>query len=168
MLLLRFCHENRKAQKYLLGGFEKIVGDVYKDRLLNSAAHVLKQFYDQDIIEEEAIIEWSAKESKKYVSKDMSKKIHEKCAPLVKWLKEAEVEEDEDEEDEDEDEEEEDEEVEDNNEKEDEDEDDMLEFSHRVSGLQIEAVKPSVVVKPVNASETSQAEHEEDFDIDNI
>lgn len=30
ILLLRFCNENPKAQKYLLGGFEKIVGDVYK------------------------------------------------------------------------------------------------------------------------------------------
>lgn len=30
MLLLRFCSANPKAQKYLLGGFEKLVGDVYK------------------------------------------------------------------------------------------------------------------------------------------
>lgn len=30
ILLLRFCNENPKAQKYLLGGFEKLVGEVYK------------------------------------------------------------------------------------------------------------------------------------------
>lgn len=99
MLFLRFCAENKKAQKYLLGGFEKLVGDVYKDKLFGSALKILKQFYDEDIIEEEVIIEWAAKQSKKYVSKEMSKKIHEKVEPFVKWLKEAEVEDEEDEED---------------------------------------------------------------------
>jgi len=94
MLLLRFCLSNKKAQKYLLGGYEKLVGDVYKDKLLNNAVKILKQFYDEEILDEDVIIEWSAKESKKYVSKEMSKKIHEKVAPLIKWLKEAEEEED--------------------------------------------------------------------------
>jgi translation initiation factor 5 len=101
LLLLRFCNENRKAQKYLLGGFEKLVGDVYKDELFGSVAKILKQFYDEDVLNEVSLVEWADKDgSKKYVSKDMSKKIHEKAAPFIKWLKEAEVESDDDEEDE--------------------------------------------------------------------
>jgi len=88
-LFLRFCYENKKAQKYLLGGFEKLVGDVYQDTLFPLCVRILKQLYDQDIVEEETIIEWSAKKSKKYVSKEMSKKIHEKVEPFVKWLQEA-------------------------------------------------------------------------------
>lgn len=93
ILFLRFCHGNRKAQKYLLGGFEKLVGDVYFDKLFPNAMRIMKQFYDEDILDEEVLIEWSQKESKKYVSKEMSRKIHEKVAPFIKWLKEAEVEE---------------------------------------------------------------------------
>ena len=54
---------------------------------------ILNQFYEEDILDEETLIEWSGKESKKYVSKEVSRKIHEKVAPFIKWLKEAEVEE---------------------------------------------------------------------------
>jgi len=90
----RFCQDNRKAQKYLLGGFEKLVGDVYVEKLFPQAVRIMKEFYDHNILDEETLIEWSGKESKKYVSKDMSRKIHEKVAPLIKWLKEAEEEED--------------------------------------------------------------------------
>lgn len=166
ILLLRFCHENSKSQKYLLGGFEKIVGDVYKDKIFNDSVKILKQFYDQDIIDEETILKWAEKESKKYVSKEMSKKIRDKVAPFIKWLKEAEEEEDSDEE-----EEEKSGEVEakkETVEEDDEDDEDLLEFSHRVSGLQIEEVKPvQEVVKQVNA-ENGQGQEEDDIDIDNI
>ncbi|CAF0823873.1 unnamed protein product [Brachionus calyciflorus] len=172
MLLLRFCNQNRKSQKYLLGGFEKLVGDVYKDKLFDKSINILKQFYDQDILDEEVIIEWASKESKKYISKEMSKKLREKVAPLIKWLKEAEEESDEDD----------DEEEEKgktspvgqkdakNQPDDDEDEDDdLLEFSHRVQGLQIETVKPSVPIKPVNEEVQNESNgHEDDIDIDNI
>lgn len=157
ILLLRFCHNNRKAQKYLLGGFEKLVGDVYHDKLFNSSMKIMKQFYDEDILEEEAIIDWSAKESKKYVSKEMSRKIHEKVAPFIKWLKEAEVEEDSSEE------EEEEENVTDEN----EDDGIDLEFSHRVSGIQVQDVKP-VVVNPTIGQSGKAEEILDDEDIDEI
>ena len=49
--------------------------------------------YDHDIIDEEVILEWGKKVSKKYVSKDLSEKIHEKVKPFLTWLKEAEEEE---------------------------------------------------------------------------
>lgn len=91
ILFLRFCHQNPKAQKYLLGGYEKLVGDVFKDDLFNNSMKILKQLYDEDILEEEAIVDWAKKPSKKYISKEMSKKLHEKVEPFIKWLKEAEV-----------------------------------------------------------------------------
>ncbi len=60
-LFPQFTHENPKAQKYLLGGFEQIVGNVFKETLLPKVPHILKAFYDMDILEEEVLIEWDAK-----------------------------------------------------------------------------------------------------------
>jgi hypothetical protein len=140
--------------------------------------------YDEDVCDEEVLIEWASKESKKYVSKEMSKKIHEKVAPFIKWLKEAEVEEGEDEdeekkgnngeagEDEEEDESEDEEKGEEDENGDDDDDDDMFEFSHRVSGIHIEAVKETPknqaasVVKATNAANTTK--EDDDLDIDNI
>ena len=183
MIFLRFTHNNPKAQKYLLGAYEKLVGDEYKDQLFGSSMKILKQFYDEDILEEASILEWSAKESKKYVGKEMSKKIHEKVAPFIEWLKTAEEEEDSDEEDEDN-------HAEPNKEKREErtttvsktngnkasdedDDDDMFEFSHRVQGLSIQPIKAQTVITPINADVAAvaagnQDEGDDDLDIDNI
>lgn len=91
-LLLRFCHNNQKAQKYLLGGIEMLVGDVHKTTLMPKVPHILKELYDCDIVDEEVLIEWGKKVSKKYVSKSVSQEIHDKAAPFIKWLEEAEEE----------------------------------------------------------------------------
>lgn len=99
-LLLRFCHDNQKAQKYLMGGLEKTI-ETYEATLLPKVVHIFKEMFEEDIIEEEVTLEWSKKVSKKYVSKDTATKIHEKAAPFVKWLKEAEEETDSDSEEED-------------------------------------------------------------------
>jgi len=95
---LRFTHENPKAQKYLLGGFELLVGKVYPDTLMAKVPKILKAFYDLDILDEEVIIDWDDKVSKKYVSKEVAKEIHEKAKPVIVWLKEAEEESSEEEE----------------------------------------------------------------------
>jgi translation initiation factor 5 len=50
--------ENQKAQKYLLIGFEKLL-EKYEKQLLPKAAHILKSFYDEDILEEEVILGWA-------------------------------------------------------------------------------------------------------------
>merc|ERR1712012_308759 len=73
-LMLRFCHENTK------------------DSLLPKTGHILKAFFDLDILEEEVILEWGKKVSKKYVSKELSEQIHKKAEPFLTWLKEAEEE----------------------------------------------------------------------------
>lgn len=122
-------------------------------------------------MDEETILEWAAKESKKYVSKDMSKKIREKVAPFIKWLKEAEQDDD----DEDEDEcngngsgsgsngqaVHSDESPGDEEESPHEEEDDgFLEFSHRVAGIQLN--------EQVVENRTKEKEEDNDIDIDNI
>lgn len=91
-LFLRFTHGNPKAQKYLLGGFEQLVGNVHTDSLLPKVPKILQQFYEMDVMEEEVIVDWDKKASKKYVSKEMSKEIHTKATPFIKWLQEAEEE----------------------------------------------------------------------------
>merc|ERR1712243_222044 len=86
--------ENPKGQKYLIGGIEKTV-ESFEATLLPKVPHIFKELFEEDILEEEVIFEWAKKVSKKNVSKEMAQKIHEKVAPFIKWLKEAEEESDE-------------------------------------------------------------------------
>lgn len=97
-LLLRFTHNSLKGQRYLMGGIEQVVA-LHADKLVDKVAGILKLFYDSDILEEKTLLEWAAKVSKKYVSKELSEKIHEKAKPFICWLQEAEEEESSDEED---------------------------------------------------------------------
>jgi len=90
-LLLRFTMSNKKAQRYLLGGIEQLVGS-HKNVLLSKVPHILKAFYDEDIIEESEILDWGDKSSKKYVTKEENKEIRSKAEPFLKWLREAEEE----------------------------------------------------------------------------
>lgn len=90
-LLLRFTQENPKGQKYLIGGMEKTV-ETFEATLLPKVPHIFKELFEEDIVEEEVFLEWAKKVSKKNVSKEMAQKIHDKAAPFIKWLKEAEEE----------------------------------------------------------------------------
>ena len=60
ILMLQFVAESRKAQKYLLGVFEMLVGEVHPE-LMAKVPHILKAFYDSDIVEEESLLEWADK-----------------------------------------------------------------------------------------------------------
>jgi len=90
-LLLRFTHENPKGQKYLIGGIEKTV-ESFEAALLPKVPHIFKELFEEDVLEEEVILEWAKKVSKKNVSKELAQKIHDKAAPFIKWLQEAEEE----------------------------------------------------------------------------
>ncbi|KAG5276812.1 hypothetical protein AALO_G00110010 [Alosa alosa] len=57
---LRFCHNNKKAQKYLLGGFECLV-KLYQIQLLPRVPIILKDLYDADMLEEDVILAWAEK-----------------------------------------------------------------------------------------------------------
>ena len=59
-MFLRFTHENQKAQKYLLGGIEKTI-ETKEAALLVRVPHILKELFDEDILEEEVILEWAKK-----------------------------------------------------------------------------------------------------------
>lgn len=98
VLFLRFLGNNQKAQKHFMGAFELLVGQSFPDKLMPKVAHILKSFYDNDFVEEEIILEWGAKVSKKYVKKDISEQIHAKAKPFIDWLRTADEESDEDEE----------------------------------------------------------------------
>lgn len=139
-LLLRFTHNDEKAQKYLLGGVEQIIA--LHTNLLEKVAIILKLFYDSDLLDEKIILDWSSKVSKKYVSKEVAQQIHDKAAPFIKWLKEAEEE------------------------SEDSEEDDDVDFDDRanVNSLKSNAVK----VTPVAAKTLVDDDDGEELNIDDI
>ena len=89
-LLAHFTDEDKKAQKCMLGGIEKLV-EKNPARLAKIPA-IFKKLYDEDVVEEPAFTSWAEKVSKKYVPRDLSQKIHDKAAPFITWLKEAESE----------------------------------------------------------------------------
>ncbi|XP_017066788.1 eukaryotic translation initiation factor 5 [Drosophila eugracilis] len=90
-LLLRFTHNNPKAQRYLIGGVEQTI-ELHKSTLMSKVAGIFKVFYDLDILDESVILEWAQKVSKRHVSKNIAAEIHEKVMPFVQWLKNAEEE----------------------------------------------------------------------------
>jgi len=146
-LLLRFTHENQKAQKYLIGGLEKTI-EKYESTLLPRVPLIFKEFFEEDVLEEEVLLEWAKKVSKKYVSKDVAQKIHDKAAPFIKWLKEAEEESDE------------------------ESEDDIdVDFDSRahISKIKETSTEPEKKEVPVpDTKEEEDGDDEDDVDIDNI
>lgn len=56
----QFCHNNKKAQKYLLGGFECVV-KLHQVQLLSRVPLILKDLYDADLLEEDVIFAWADK-----------------------------------------------------------------------------------------------------------
>ncbi|CAG0922511.1 unnamed protein product [Notodromas monacha] len=137
LLFLRFCHENPKAQKYLLGGIEQVIS--MNKVLLPKVSHILKSFYDMDILEEDVLLDWGKRVSKKYVTKELSEAIHTKAQPFITWLRDAE---------------------ESSSEEESDEEDDVeISYDDRASGAKI---KPVVQTNGANHNEA------DDFDIDTI
>ena len=55
---------------------------------------VCQRLYDLDVLDEEVLLEWAKKPSKKYVSRELSEELHSRAAPFITWLKEAEEESD--------------------------------------------------------------------------
>lgn len=60
--LFQFCHNDKKAQKYLLGGFECVV-KLHQAQLLPRVPIILKDLYDADLLEEDVILTWAEKVS---------------------------------------------------------------------------------------------------------
>jgi translation initiation factor 5 len=70
-LLAKFLKGKKpvKAQKALLGGIERLVGELYPEQLLAKVPVVLKAVYDLDLVDEEVVLAWGEKASSKYVKK---------------------------------------------------------------------------------------------------
>lgn len=92
-LLSKFV-KSEGTQRALLDTIEHFCGHV-NPTLKAKASFVVKEFYDQELLDEEAILKWFGK-TESYSNEEVRKNI----APFVKWLKEAEEEEDEDDDDE--------------------------------------------------------------------
>lgn len=93
-LLVKLINERAEYEKAFLGGLERFLG-LEKPELITAVPKILHKLYDSEIISEEAIVEWGSKVSKKYVPKDVSKKVRKAAKPFVKWLQEADEESDE-------------------------------------------------------------------------
>lgn len=90
-LLAKLIHNDEDFEKAFLGGLERFLG-LEEPELIPTVPKILLTFYDKELLSEETIIQWGSKVSKKYVSKDVSKKVRRAAKPFVKWLKEAEEE----------------------------------------------------------------------------
>ncbi|XP_059160536.1 eukaryotic translation initiation factor 5-like [Physella acuta] len=149
-LFLRFCVQNQKAQKALLGGLEILIAKEYPD-LMTKTSHILKVLYDLDILEEAVILEWGKKPTKKYVSKEESTQILKEAQVFVKWLEEAE------------------EETDDDDEEEEGDVEIIYSTTQKVGEVTVEPTPAPAVnggKKPVNAA--AEEDDEDDIDIDDI
>ncbi|CAL8095063.1 unnamed protein product [Calicophoron daubneyi] len=93
LLFTRVGENQKRAQNYVLGAMAKLIERSKGHNLLPKACHILKAFYDHDVVEESVILAWYEKgPSKKFVPLELSSKILKICAPMIKWLKEAEEE----------------------------------------------------------------------------
>lgn len=76
---------SEKHQKSLLGGIERIVGLTHPD-LLPMVPKILMALYQKDLLDEEVVTQWGTHVSKKYVDKEISKKVRKASEPFLKVL----------------------------------------------------------------------------------
>lgn len=93
-LLAKLIHGDEDAETAFLGGLERFIG-LEKPALIASVPKILVKLYDKELVSEDVITSWGSKVSKKYVPKDVSKKVRKAAKPFIKWLQEADEESDE-------------------------------------------------------------------------
>nr|CAI5818373.1 unnamed protein product [Callosobruchus analis] len=65
LLILRFTLNDKKAQRYLMGGLEQVIA-MHRDKLMSKVPGLLKVFYDMDILGEPCLVEWADKVDFRY------------------------------------------------------------------------------------------------------
>lgn len=76
---------SEKHQKALLGGLERLLGETSPDQI-PTLPKILMELYQADILEEELLQSWGTHVSKKYTSKENSKKVRKAAEPFLTWL----------------------------------------------------------------------------------
>ena len=98
-------NKNKHQQRQLLAGIEWLVGIKFGN-LLSRYSIILKQLYDEDLIEEEVLLEWYYDENiNEYTmnkalylndNERIFEQLKESAKLFIKWLEEAEEEDDDD------------------------------------------------------------------------
>ncbi|KAJ2860734.1 eukaryotic translation initiation factor 5 [Coemansia erecta] len=90
-MLLRSFGDSDKHQRAVIGGIERVI-ETNVELRLPRVPGILKALLDEEIVDEETFLEWGKKPSKRYVDKDVAKKIHTAAQPFIEWLQNAESE----------------------------------------------------------------------------
>ncbi|PJF17351.1 hypothetical protein PSACC_02805 [Paramicrosporidium saccamoebae] len=85
MSLLQKLVSSEKEQKALLGAVERLVG-VVNPSLLAKTSMILQTLYSSDLLDEDVLVEWQGKLSKKYVSKEVALQVRSQAQPFFDWL----------------------------------------------------------------------------------
>lgn len=93
-LLKKLINNKSEFEQAFLGGLERYLG-LENQGLIEKVPKILVTVYNKDLISEDVILNWGTKVSKKYVAKDISKKVRKAAKPFITWLQEADEESDE-------------------------------------------------------------------------
>lgn len=83
--LLQHFVSGEREQKALLGSMERLISTV-NGKLLEKVNLILQTLYNSELVEEEVLMEWRKKPSRKYVGKEVGLSIRAKCDPFFEWL----------------------------------------------------------------------------------
>lgn len=87
-VIAKMC-TSEKHQKSLLGGLERLAGVEQPSLVPLGVPKLLMMLYQLDVLDDEFVKNWGSHVSKKYVDKDVSKKVRRSAAPFLQWLEEA-------------------------------------------------------------------------------